>query len=184
MPLRLQYNGFPWQLVVLHIVLRLQALVYYILSPRRKVPENDAGSVCIVLWRWWKVAFTCKLQALVYDILPSTTAVFSYAMGSRNVLANEQFCFCFFVVVGAQTVVSLLQTTQIKQGVSFIAANRVYTSTNTTTIVLMETELFFSFFFLPVVDASPVYVRALALGCFCSHISTRTFRRALIAARR
>ena len=78
---------------------------------------------------------TRKLQALVYNILPSTTAVFSYAIGSRKLSANEQ---CFFVVVGgggAQTVVSLLQTTQIKQGVSFIAANKVYTSTNKTTIV-------------------------------------------------
>ena len=42
-------------------------------------------------------------------------------------------CVCVFA--GAQTVVSLLQTTQIKQGVSFIAANKVYTSTNKTTIV-------------------------------------------------
>ena len=42
-----------------------------------------------------------KLQALVYDILPSTTAVFSYAIGSRKLSANEQF------FVGAQTVVSL-----------------------------------------------------------------------------
>ena len=55
-----------------------------------------------------------KLQALVYDILPSTTAVFSYAIGSRKLSANEQF------FVGAQTVVSLLQTTQIKQGVSSV----------------------------------------------------------------
>ena len=39
-----------------------------------------------------------KLQALVYDILPSTTAVFSYAIGSRKLSANEQF------FVGAQTV--------------------------------------------------------------------------------
>ena len=72
-----------------------------------------------------------KLQALVYDILPSTTAVFSYAIGSRKLSANEQF----FVV--AQSVVSLLQvqTTQIKQGVSFISTNKVYTSTNKTTIV-------------------------------------------------
>ena len=80
-----------------------------------------------------------KLQALVYDILPSTTAVFSYATGSTKLSANEQCFFC----VGAQTVISLLQTTQIKQGVSFIAANKVYTSTNKTTIVLIETELFF-----------------------------------------
>ena len=43
-----------------------------------------------------------KLQTLVYDILPSTTAVFSYAIGSRKLSANEQF------FVGAQTVVSLL----------------------------------------------------------------------------
>ena len=46
-----------------------------------------------------------KLQALVYDILPSTTAVFSYAIGSRKLSANEQF------FGGAQTVVSFLQTT-------------------------------------------------------------------------
>ena len=34
---------------------------------------------------------TPKLQALVYDILPSTTAVFSYAIGSRKLSANVQF---------------------------------------------------------------------------------------------
>ena len=71
-----------------------------------------------------------KLQALVYDILPSTTAVFSYVIVSMKTL------------VGAQTVVSLLQT-QIKQGVSFTAANKVYTSSNKTTIVWIDTELFF-----------------------------------------
>ena len=59
--------------------------------------------------------YNIKLQALLYDILPSATAVFSYAIGSRKLSANEQF------FVGAQTVVSLLQTTQIKQGVSFTA---------------------------------------------------------------
>ena len=74
------------------------------------------------------VIFIPKLQALAYDILPSTTAIFSYAIGSRKLSANEQF------FVGAQTVVRLLQT-QIKQGVSFIAANKVYTCTNKTTVV-------------------------------------------------
>ena len=112
-----------------------------------------------------------RLPALVYDTLPSTTAVFSYAIGSRKLSANEQF------FVGAQTVVSSLQTTQIKQGVPFIAANEVYTITNKTTIVSIETELF-----LHGVDASHVYVRALALGCFYSHLSTGTFRRALTAS--
>ena len=40
-----------------------------------------------------EVAVLGKLQALVYDILPvpSTTAVFSYAIGSRKLSANEQF---------------------------------------------------------------------------------------------
>ena len=122
-----------------------------------------------------------KLQALVYDILPSITAVFSYAIGSRKLSANEQF------FVGAQTVVSLLQTTPIKQGVSFIAANKVYTSANKTKIVWIETELsfflfFFFSFFLPGVDASHVYVPALALCCFYSHISTWTVRRAPTAS--
>ena len=65
-----------------------------------------------------------KLQTLVYNILPSTTAVFSYTIGPRKLSANEQF------FVGAQAVVSLLQTTRIKQGVSFIAASKVYTSAN------------------------------------------------------
>ena len=56
-----------------------------------------------------------KLQALVYDILPSTTPVFSYVIGSRILSANEQ------LFVGAQTVVRLLQTTRIISDVYFIA---------------------------------------------------------------
>ena len=110
-----------------------------------------------------------KLQALVYDILPSTTAVFSYVIGSCKLSANEQF----FVVV--QTVVGLLQTTQIKQSVSFIAANKVYTAQikNHNRLNRDGTLFFFSFFFLsffsPGVDVSHVYVRVWALGCFHSH---------------
>ena len=113
-----------------------------------------------------------KLQALVYDILPSTTAVFSYAIGSGKLSANEQF------FVGAQTVVSLLQTTEIKQGVSFIAATKF-------TPAQIKPKSFESkrnsLFFLPGVDASHVYVGAWALGRFYS-LSTRTFRRALITS--
>ena len=56
---------------------------------------------------------------------------------------------------------------------SFIGANKVYTRTNKTTIVWIETELFL----LPRVDASHVYVHVWALGCFYSIISTRTFRK-------
>ena len=54
----------------------------------------------------WADRSETTLQALVYDILPSTTAVFSYAIGSRKLSANEFF-------VGAQTVVSSLQNEQI-----------------------------------------------------------------------
>ena len=78
-----------------------------------------------------------KLQALVYDILPSTTAVFSYAIGSRKLSANEHF-FSFLVLllfVGAQTVVSLLQTTQIISDVCFITDHVAYASSNKTKIV-------------------------------------------------
>ena len=42
-----------------------------------------------------KITVCEELQALVYDILPSTTAVFSYAIGSIKLSANEQFfCWC------------------------------------------------------------------------------------------
>ena len=70
-----------------------------------------------------------KHQALVYDILPSTTAAFSYAIGSRKLSANEQF------FVRAQTVVSLLQTTQIISGVYFITDHVAYATSNKTKIV-------------------------------------------------
>ena len=70
-----------------------------------------------------------KLQALVYDIFPSTTAVFSYAIGSRKLSAKEQF------FVGAQTVVSLLQTTQLISDVCFITDHVAYASSNKTQIV-------------------------------------------------
>ena len=75
------------------------------------------------------IYFAFVYAALVYDSLPSTTAVFSYAIGSRKLSANEQF------FVSAQTVVSLFQTTHIKQDLSFIAANKDYTSTKKLTIV-------------------------------------------------
>ena len=96
--------------------------------PSAEVQPN--GHTQCLEFAHWSVRAQPKLQALVYDILPSTTAVFIYAIGARKLSANEQF-----FLVGAQTVVSLLRTTQIKQGVSFTAANKVYTSTNKTTIV-------------------------------------------------
>ena len=69
-----------------------------------------------------------KLQALVYNILPSTTAVFSYAIGPWKQLTSMFF-------VGAQTVVSLLQTTPIISDVYFITDHAAYTSSNKTKII-------------------------------------------------
>ena len=48
-----------------------------------------------------------KLQALVYGILPPTTAIIDQAIGLEKLSADEQF------FVGVQMAVSLLQTTQI-----------------------------------------------------------------------
>ena len=134
---------------------------HYLLSAQRQTTMACGLSDPPNSKHWFTTSF---LQPLPYLVTP---------IGSRKLSANEPF------FVGVQTVVSLLQTTQIKQGVSFIAANKVYTSTNKTTIVSIETELFF---FLPGVNGSHVYVRAWALGCFHSIISTRTFRRALTAS--
>ena len=135
---------------------------YYLHAPPPP-PPRTCVVICMPL---------STLQVLVYDILPSTTAVFSYAIGSRKLSVNEQF------FVGAQTVVSLLQTTQIIPDVCFI--------TMLLTPAQMKAKSFESrrtFFFLPGVDASHVYVRAWALGCLHSLISTRNFRRALTASR-
>ena len=134
-----------------------------------------------------------KLQALVYDILPSATAVFSFAIGSRKLSDNERF------FVGAQTVASLFQT---NSNYIIIRLTMLFTPAHIkpTLFESGQNSLFsFLFLFLPCVVASHVYVRAWALGCFCStiptskdvvnqclefglsHISTRTYRRGLTA---
>ena len=101
-------------------------------------------------------AVTCvlKLQTLVYDILPSTTAIFSYAIGSRKLSANEQF------FVGAQTVVNLLQTAQIISDVCFITDHVAYASSNQTKIILIKTVLFF-------------FTRGGCTSCLCACLGTR-----------
>ena len=38
-----------------------------------------------------KRGLECKLQALVYNIFPSTTAIVDYAMGLEELSANEPF---------------------------------------------------------------------------------------------
>ena len=114
-----------------------------------------------------------KLQALVYDILPSTTAVFSYAIRSRKLSGNEQF------LVGTETVASLLHITQIISDVCFITNRVAYTSSIFFLNCLNRggTLLFFTG-----VDVSHVYVHAWVLGCCHSLISTQTFWRALTAS--
>ena len=66
----------------------------------------------------------CKVQALVYNVLPPATAIVDYAIGLGKLSANEQF------FVDAQMVVSLEQTIQIIAGISFITTHVAYTITN------------------------------------------------------
>ena len=114
-----------------------------------------------------------KLQALVYDILPSTTAVFSHVIGSRKLSANEQFfCWCSnsgkFVTNNSNKTRHVIYSRQ-----QSLHQHRSFESRRNS---------FFFLLFFTRVDASHVYVRALALGCFYSHISTGTFRGALTAS--
>ena len=53
-------------------------------APGTLMPETVGGQATL----------RAKLQAPVCDILPSTTAVFIYAIGSTKLSANEQF-FCW-----------------------------------------------------------------------------------------
>ena len=86
----------------------------------------------------WRLAANSKphwfttssfLQPLPYLVTPQ---------GPENCqLSNKQF------FVGAQTVVSLLQTTQIRSHVCFITDHVAYASSNKTKTVWIETELFF-----------------------------------------
>ena len=94
------------------------------LSNRQQRPVWQCPSAVLANYRC-----VARLQALVYDILPLTTDVFSYAIRSRKLSANEQF------FVGAQTVVSLLQTPQIISNICFITDHAAYASSNKTKIV-------------------------------------------------
>ena len=76
--------------------------------------------------------------------------------------------FCFFV--GAQTVVSLLQATQIILDVCLIT-DMLLTPAQIKPKSFESRRNFFPFF-SPGVDAPHVYVRAWALGCFHSLTST------------
>ena len=110
----------------------------------------------------------CKLQALVYDILPSATAVFSYAIGPRKLSANEQFFdWCSnsskFLTNNSDYIrclfhVAMLLTPAQTKPKSFESTQN-------------------SFFV-----ASHVYVHVWALGCFYRLISTQTFWRVLTAS--
>ena len=79
-----------------------------------KKKKKEKKKVFVLLCKSTGFTTPNSKHCMVYDILPSTTAVFSYAIGPRKVSANEQF------FVGAQTVVSLLQTTQIISDVCFM----------------------------------------------------------------
>ena len=116
-----------------------------------------------------------KLQALpVYDVLPSTAAVFSYAIESRKLSANEQFfCWCSnsskFVTNNSDKTRRVIHRPPTKFTPAQIKPQSFESRRNSS-----------SFFTR---GGCVSCLRAcLALGCFYSHISTRTFRRALTAS--
>ena len=99
-------------------------------NPRQPLPTAKHPSTAWRLVQPLEPRGKSKLQALVHDILPSATAVFSYLSLSLLFFCFVVVCFLFFTRGGC---------------------------------------------------VSHVYVGAWALGCFHSHISTQTFRRALTA---
>ena len=106
-----------------------------------------------------------------YDILPSNNALFSYAIGSRKLPANEHFlCVCSN---------SSKFVTNLNKARCIIYSRQQFTPAQ---IKPQSFELRWNSFFSPGMDESHIYLRPLALGCFYSHISTRTFRRALTAS--
>ena len=135
-------------------------------------------------WPWDIIVYTSRIlvDTLVFFINWILCVLHLFRITNSSACS---VCFYFAIIwrreqsfVGAQTVVSLLQTTQIISDVCFIT-DHVASPAQIQLQVWTETELSF---FLPGVDVSHVYVRALALGRFYSHISTRTFRRALTAS--
>ena len=108
---------------------------------------------------WFTTSFLQPLPYLVTSQVPE----------------NCQLTSSFFVVV--QTVISFLQTTQILSDVCFIT-DHVLTPAQMKPKSFESRRNSFSSF-LPGVDAPRVYVRAWALGCIHSLISTETFRTAL-----
>ena len=114
-------------------------------APGRVSPQcvpTGAGSSCPLYSKAPLEHYFPKLQALVYDILPLTTAVFSYAIGPRKLPANEQFfCWC------SNSSRFVTNTTQVISDVCFITDHVAYASSNKNKIHWDGT--FFFFFFYP-----------------------------------
>ena len=100
-----------------------------------------------------------KLQALVYDILPSTTAVFSYAIGPRKLSANEQFC-CWWCSNSSKFVTN---NSDYIRRLFYVAMLFTPAQIRPKSFELRRNSLF-----LPGVDGAHVYVRVWMLGCFYS----------------
>ena len=67
---------------------------------QRERKKVSAAVTCLDIWISDVINKAgTEFQALVYDILPSTTAVFSYAIGARKLPANEQFFVLFYFLL-------------------------------------------------------------------------------------
>ena len=84
--------------------------------------EDAAGQPPATKYRLHCV-YCWQTPSIVYNLLPATTAIITYAIGLRRKLsANGQF-----FLTGA---VNLQQATQIISGISFITTQVAYATTN------------------------------------------------------
>ena len=122
--------------------------------------EYECVCVCVCVWptclhanskHWFTKPF---VQPLPYLVTPQ---------GPENCQLTSRFCWCsnssMFVTNNSNEAKRVIYSRQQSLHQHKSIHNRL--NRNGT-------------IFLPGVDASHVYVRALALGCFCSHISTHT----------
>ena len=110
----------------------------------RKAPEAPPGGQQLkVINHWhlsrqdWQDSHKTKPQALVYDILPPTTALTDYATGLENLSSQKSD-----LNSGVQIAVHFWQTTQIMLGISYITADVAHDDTNKTKMISARTELF------------------------------------------
>ena len=176
----LKINTTLGELVVLHAVQHYPALC----AVSIKVNASDKQSAlchavfyslfCTALFLLPMSVCVCQTPSIGLWHPSFYHCLFSYAIGSRKLLANEQFfCWCSnsskFVTNNSNKTRCVIYSHQ--QSLHLRKQNHNCLNRDGTL-----------FYFLPGVDVSCVYVHAWVLSCLYSHISTQTFQRVLTAS--